>query len=240
MRAAAPMVVLGAAAVAAAPAGGYEAAPAARAPVVDQMVVFPNGKAPRKRVSTRGVLVRVRGRRCAAGTATALAALVRSHPGRIRLRDFGSCSRRPRDGAGLFVSGLGRFRNSGRDGWVYKVGNRAATAGAADPAGPFGNGRLRRGRRVTWFYCRLGARGCQRSLALRTKREAGGVALTVTGYDDEARGRPVAGATVRIGGAAQTTGADGVARIQLAPGSYRAFAEKPGMVRSFSERVVVR
>ena len=116
MRAAAPMVVLGAAAVAAAPAGGYEAAPAARAPVVDQMVVFPNGKAPRNRVSTRGVLVRVRGRRCAAGTATALAALVRSHPGRIRLRDFGSCSRRPRDGAGLFVSGIGRFRNSGRDG----------------------------------------------------------------------------------------------------------------------------
>ena len=32
-------------------------------------------------------------------------------------------------------------RNRGQDGWVYKVGRRAGTAGAADAAGPFGNGR---------------------------------------------------------------------------------------------------
>jgi hypothetical protein len=218
------------------------AAPAAhaRVPVIEQMVVFRSGEAITERVAARKVTVRVACRRCAAGTGTALAALVRSRPGRLRLLDFGSCSQRLRDGAGLFVAGIRRDRNRGRDGWVYKVGRRAATAGAADPAGPFGRGRLSAGQRVTWYYCTLGAGGCQRTLGLRTRTTSGGLAVTVRGYDDEGRAVPVQGAIVRAGGLDAVTGANGAARLALAPGRYRVLAEKPGFVRSFAERVEVR
>ena len=218
------------------------AAPAAqaRAPVVKQLVVFRSGKAVARTVSSRGVLLTVGRRRCAAGTGTPLAALVRSKAGRLRLRDFGSCSRRARNGAGLFVSGIGHDRNRGRNGWTYKVGRRAATAGAADPSGPFGSGRrLRSRQRLTWFYCRLLADGCQRTLELRSAAEPGGVAASVRAYDDEGRGVAVQGATVRLGGFTGLTDASGVAHFAVGPGSYRAYASKRGLVRSFSERVVV-
>jgi hypothetical protein len=227
-------VLAAAVVMAAAPGAG------AAAPVVDQLVVFPNGKAVHKKVSTRAVTVKVRGKRCRAGTGTALPALVHSHPGRLRLRDFGSCSGKAADGSGLFVSGVGRYRNKGRDGWVYKVGNRAATAGVADPAGPFGSGRLRPGKRLTWFYCRLADGGCQRSLAVRAKSEPGGLAVTVTGYDDEGHGAPVSEAAVHVGGKEAVTDATGVAHVAISPGSYRVYAAKHGAVRSFTERVVVK
>lgn len=236
---AAPPVVAapaGAAPVLATPAVARPAA----APVVEQMVVFRSGRAVTKKVAARGVSVTVGRRRCAAGTGTALAALVRSRPARLRLRDFGSCSRRARDGSGLFVSGIGSDRNRGRNGWVYKVGRKAATAGAADPTGPFGSGRLRAGRRVTWFYCRLGRQGCQRSLELRATPQPGGVAVAVAGYDDQGRSQRVPGATVRLGALSQQTGANGVAGFAVPPGSYPAFAAKAGFVRSFTERIVVR
>ena len=241
-RAVVAIAVLGAAAAAPSGAGGApgDGRAAAKAPVVRQLVVFPGGKAIQRRVSTRAVKVRVRGRRCTAGNATALAALVRSPAGRIRLRDFGSCSRQAADGSGLFVRGIGRYRNKGRDGWVYKVGKRAATAGAADPAGPFGSGRLRSRRRVTWFYCRLEADGCQHSLAVRAKRVPDGLAVTVIGYDDEGRGVREPGATVAVNGTEHTTGGDGVARFAGGEGRYRVHARKAGRVRSFTERVVVK
>jgi hypothetical protein len=227
---------------AAPPAAGTPGEPSAaqRGPVVRQMVVFRSGRAVTSRVSSRGLRARVGRKRCAVAGATALAALLRDPPARVRLLDFGSCSRRARDGGQLFVRGIGRDLNRGQDGWVYKVGRRAATAGAADPAGPFGRGRLRAGQRVTWFYCHLVRGGCQRQLELRAAPEPGGVAVTVRGYDDEARGVRVAGATVRLGSAEQVTDAAGVARFAVDPGSYRAFAEKAGLVRSFTERVVVR
>jgi hypothetical protein len=230
-------------AAAAAPAertAGEAVAAQSRAPVVEQMVVFRSGRAVIGRVSTRGLRARVGRKRCAVAGATPLAALLREPPARVRLTDFGSCSRRPRDGTGLFVRGIGPDRNRGQDGWVYKVGRRAATAGAADPAGPFGRGRLRKGQRVTWYFCRLVRASCQRTLELRAAPEPGAVAITVRGYDDEARGVRVAGATVRLGSAEQVTDASGVARFAVDPGTYRAFAEKPGLVRSFTERVVVR
>ncbi len=211
----------------------------AAAPSITQMVVFRDGSAQTTQVRAAKTLVRVRGRRCAAGSGTALAALARSRVGRLRLRDFGSCSRRPRDGAGLFVSGIGADRNRGRKGWAYKVGRRGATAGAADPAGAFGNGRLRSGQRVTWFYCRLSSDGCQRSLELRVRAEAGGLVAGVRGYNDEGKGVAVEGAEVRAGGVVALTGADGRARLALPSGSYRALATKPGLVRSFTERVEV-
>jgi hypothetical protein len=219
-----------------APPGG---AWAARAPAVEQLVAFKSGKVVQRRVSTAGVRVRVGRRRCAVPSRTPLASLVRARPGRIRMRDFGSCSRRARDAAGLYVAAIGRERERGRGGWVYKVGRRAATAGAGDPSGPFGRGRLRSGQRVTWFYC-LEATRCQRTLDVRTAVEAGAVRVTVTGYDDDGRGARIAGATVHVGGASALTGADGRARVPVPPGRHRVFAEKPPLVRSFTESVVVR
>jgi hypothetical protein len=82
--------------------------------------------------------------------------------------------------------------------------------------------------------------GCQRSLELQAAPEPGGVAVTVTGHDDEGHGVRVAGATVRLGSAEQVSDGAGVARFAVDPGTYRAFALKPGLVRSYSERVVVR
>jgi hypothetical protein len=221
---------------------GLLAAPSAGAagtPTIEQMVVFRDGDAVTRTVKAKQVRVRVGNRSCAAGDGTALAALVRSHVARLRLRDFGSCSTRPRDGAGLFVRAIGRDRNRGQNGWVYKVGRRGASAGAADPSGPFGRGRLRRGQRVTWFYCRLRDGGCQRTLEVSAKAEPGAVTATVRGYDDEGRGVTVEGATVRAGGVSGVTAADGAVRLALPPGSHRLVAEKDGLVRSFAERVAV-
>jgi hypothetical protein len=229
-----------AAAAAAVLAGGPPAEAAAPAPAVDQMVVFPGGQAVRKRVSTRALSVKVGGRRCRVGAGTALPALIRSHSGRVRLRDFGSCSDRAADGSALFVRGIGPYRNKGRDGWVYKVGKRAATAGAADPAGPFGDGRLRSRQRVTWFYCRLEADGCQPTLTLRAKREPGGIAVTVTGYDDEGRGNAEPAAGVFVNGMKQLTSSEGVSHFALPAGAYHVHAVKRGRIRSFTERIVVK
>jgi hypothetical protein len=211
----------------------------AAAPKVRQLIVFRDGSAVAKMVSTRATRVRVEGRSCTAGDRTPLAALVRSRPGRLALRDFGACSLRPRDGAGLFVEAIRGDRNRGQNGWVYKVGRRAATAGAADPGGPLGRGRLRAGQRVTWFYCRLSGGGCQRTLELTWRAETGTVVLIVRGYDDDARGVPVEGATVRAGGTEVLTNSTGEARLALPAGRYRAVAEKAGLVRSFTERVEV-
>lgn len=209
-------------------------------PKVSQLVVFRDGSAVAKTaVSTRAAKVSVAGRRCAAGDGTALAALVRSKPGKLRLRDFGSCSRRASDGSGLFVQSIGGDANRGQNGWVYKVGRRAATAGAADPGGPFGRGRLRAGQPVTWFYCHLRDGGCQRTLELKLRTESGALVATVRGYDDAGKGLAVEGAAVSAGGASAQTGANGVARLDLPAGSYSAVATKAGLIRSFAERAEV-
>jgi hypothetical protein len=209
-------------------------------PKVSQLVAFRDGSAVAKSsVSTRATPVSVGGRRCTAGDSTALAALVRSKPGGLRLHDYGSCSRRAADGAGLFVRAIRGEVNRGQDGWVYKVGRRAATAGAADPGGPFGRGRLRAGQRVTWFYCRLRDGGCQRTLELRLTTEPGALIARVRGYDDEGKGVAVEGATVSAGGASAQTGVNGAVRLDLPAGRYTAVATKPGLVRSFAERAEV-
>jgi hypothetical protein len=192
----------------------------------------------RGRSSTRGLRVRVGRKRCAVGSRTALAALVRLRPGRIRLRDFGSCSRHARDAGGLYVSSIGREAEHGRGGWIYKVGRKAATAGAADPTGAFGSGLLRRGQRVTWFYC-LQAGNCQSTLALRARVDGTTTVVTVRAYDDDGKGRPVAGARVVGGGASALTDSTGSARLTLAAGRHLLHAEKRGLVRSFEEPVVV-
>jgi hypothetical protein len=229
------------AAVAAALAAATAAGPAEarRGPLIRQMVVFRSGEATAKRVRARRVLVRIHGKRCAAGTSTALAALWRGRPSKVKLRDFGTCSLHARDGAGLFVGAIGHDHNHGQDGWVYKVGRKAATAGAADPGGPFGHGGLRSGQRVLWFFCKLGDHGCQRSLAIRTSTQPGQLTVRVIGYDDEGHGKGIAGATVQVGSTTALSDASGLARVQLTPGRYKLFARKEGLVRSFSERVSV-
>jgi len=234
------IAVVGLAAALALPPAAGAGAPstAAAVPKVRQMVVFRDGHALTKRVSTAATSVRVSGRRCAAGERTALAALVRSHPGPLRFRDFGACSSRARDAAGILVTGIGPDRNRGQRGWVYKVGRRAATAGAGDTGGPFGRGRLRAGQRVTWFYC-LRAADCQRTLELRAKPATGGIVATVRGYDDNGDGVPVVGATVSAGQITGITGPDGRVQMALPPGTHRLVARKDGLVRSFTERVEV-
>ncbi|MEA2318722.1 MAG: hypothetical protein QOD44_2911 [Solirubrobacteraceae bacterium] len=196
-------------------------------------------------VKLRARSVRVGGRRCAVGRATPLSVLAGSRLA-LRLRDYGSCGRSPADAGSLYVRKVGPDRAGGPRGWVYKIGRRAGTTGAADPSGPFGTGKRLRGGRLLWFWCvQNRANGCQRTLEARpeTSTVAPGAPLRVTvrGYDDNGRGVPVAGALVRLGGAQALTGADGVATVAApaAAGVARATAELDGMVRSFPERVTV-
>lgn len=234
--------------------GVLAAALAAAADGAPRIKVMVHGRsdlllAPRA-VEARSVLVRASGKRCRAGAATPLAVLAAARrsggPG-FAVRDVGGgCSRRAADGGQLFVTSVAGQRNRGRDGWVYKVGRRAGTAGAADPTGPFGDGRLRRGARVTWFWCEMTRRStCQRTLEvrLRSRPVAGStVRAVVRGYDDFGRGRAVRGARVRLGGRSAVTGRGGVARLRVPSrrGLARLTATKDGMVRAFDRRVRVR
>lgn len=197
-------------------------------------------------VVLRDRTVRVGARRCTVAGATPLGVLAGTRL-KLRLRDYGSCGRRAADASGLFVTRIGTEANRGRDGWVYKVGRRAGTAGAGDVAGPFGRGRLRRGARVLWFWCRMGRDGgCQRTLEVTASRATAApgapVHVLVRGYDDEGRGIAVGGAAVRLGASTATTG-DGGTAVLTAParrGSALLRAQAPGMVRAFPVRVAVR
>jgi hypothetical protein len=231
-------VLAGATALAAAPAASLAAS-------VDVMVV---GKAGTLRGPTAVALVqrkvKVGRKRCAVGRGTPLSALAGTRLG-LKVRDSGACGARPRDAGGLYVFQVGAEREKGAGGWVYKVGNRAGTAGAGDPAGPFGSGGLRAGQRLLWFWCRQAA-GCQRTLDVvpdRTNARAGeSLRVTVRGYDDAGAGVRVAGATVRLGAARATTGADGTATLTVPAGSkrLRLQADRRGMVRAFPRKVTVR
>ena len=151
--------------------------------------------------------VRVGGRRCAVGRATPLSVLAGTRL-KLRLRDYGACGRSARDAGSLYVRAVAGERARGAAGWVYKVGRRAGTTGAADPSGPFGRGRLKRGARVLWFWCaQTGGEACQRTLEVSSAGSvaAGGMlAVTVRGYDDNGDGRAGGGgdraARLRDGG----------------------------------------
>lgn len=212
-------------------------------PVVEQLVVFRDEReAYGERVRARRATVELGKRTCAVAAATPLAALLRAKQlGKMKLRDYGSCSRKPADSSGLFVRAIRRDRNKGLNGWVYKVGMKLATAGAADPAGPFGDGRLRSRQQVVWFYCVFHEGSCQRSLGIDLEVGPGGATVTVTGYDDAGEGRAIAGATVtaRTTGSAavkQVTDPGGKATLVLAAGrTYTLRARKKGLIPSFPE-----
>ena len=187
--------------------------------------------------------VKVGRRRCTIAGATPLGVLARLRLS-LRVRDYGRCGRRPRNAGSLFVTRIGPDRNRGRDGWVYKLGRRSGSAGAADPSGAFGTGRrLRDGDRLLWFWCDMQASlGCQRTLEAAPDRDAVApgelVRVTVRGFDDYGRGVPVAGATVRLGAAVAVTGPDGVATVPVAgTGRLPLTATADGMVPSFPEEV---
>jgi hypothetical protein len=219
------------------------APPAAAVPRVDQMVVFRSGSARSSHPGMAQTTVKVSGRSCAVAAATPLAALVRSGVGPLSLRDYGSCSKRPADGGSLFVAAIGPDRNRGSDGWVYKAGNVLGTAGAADPAGPLGRGRLRPGARVTWFWCHVTARngGCPHTLVVAAvPARAGMLAVRVRHYDDHGKAGAAASAVVHAGNRTATAGRDGVARLALPAGRYRVWAGQPGLIRSFASSMVVK
>ena len=101
--------------------------------------------------------------------------------------------------------------------------------------GMISEGRLKSGAQVTWFYCRYDQRahGCQRTLGLTVAAPGGGVLqVTAKAYDDQGRAVPARGATVHAGGAVATTDANGNATLTVAPGTYDAFADGAGAVRS--------
>jgi hypothetical protein len=197
-----------------------------------------------ERVALKARSARVGGKRCSIGRATPLSALAGTGVS-FSLRDYGACSRRAADAGSLYVSRIGPDRERGTDGWVYKVGHRAGSAGAADPAGSFGTGRrLRAGQRVLWFWCvKDAADACQRTLdtsAAATVAPGTPLAVTVRGYDEDGEGVAVEGATVRLGGATAVSGEGGVATVTApAAGTYRLRAQKAGMIVSFGEKVVV-
>jgi hypothetical protein len=224
------------------------AAPAASAARVDVLVVGKSGvlRGPTA-VTLKPRTVKVRGHRCAVGRATPLSVLAGARL-RLKVRDQGACGRNARDAAGLYVYEVAGQRERGRSGWVYKVGNRAGTSGAGDPAGPFGDGRrLRAGQHVLWFWCTLSSGGCQRTLDVRPQRGSAApgesLRVTVRGYDDFGAAIPVGGATVRLGPATATTGADGVAALTVPSAGGRTLrlrAERAGMVPAFPRKVAVR
>jgi hypothetical protein len=186
-------IVLALAAALGAAAGAVPSAVAAATPRVRVAVVGPGEQvlsAPASR-AVPATRLRVGARTCHIPSATPLGALVATRRP-LTVTGDGSCT-----AAAFYVTAVAGRRARGREGWVYKVGARAGTAGAADPSGPFGTGRrLRPGDRVLWFWCRLGAGGCQRTLAVR--RAGGEGRLRVVGHDDAGRARRVAGALVTV------------------------------------------
>jgi hypothetical protein len=220
---------------AAAPAGAAAAAPRVEVMVAGRASVLAAAKFVRASATT----VAVGRRRCAIAEATPLAALAavrRGHGPDFRLRDYGRCSRRPVESGSLFVTQVGADRNRRADGWVYKVGRRVPSLGAADPSGR----RLRAGDRLTWFYCRAqSSGGCQRTLEVAPLSGAGQpLRVLVRGYDDNGRAVAVAGATVSAGAQTAVTGSDGTASFPAVGAATRSVqAQRAGMVPSFPVRV---
>jgi hypothetical protein len=174
-----------------------------------------------------------------------VAALGREKVG-YSVRDYGSCTRRNAGSSRqLFVTRIGRERNSGQDGWVYKLDDRAPSRGAAD-------GRLRSRARMVWLYCKQDREtgSCQRSLRVVPAKKSGlagaSLAVRVFGYDDKRARLAVPGARVALtSGRTEITSAvsaaDGSALLTLpGPGRYSLAATADGRVPSFPVTIRTR
>jgi hypothetical protein len=240
--------IVGRARAAAAPLAGV----AGGGPSVRSMIAGLGGAilSQARTVSASATTVHVAGRSCAvaAGTPLAVLAAVRraGGPG-YALRDYGGCNSSPVNSGQLFVYSLGGEANRGQSGWEYKVDRVSGSTGAGDASGPRGDGRrLRSGASVLWFWCNASGGGCQRTLDLApasfTVARGGTLSVTVSGYDNEGRGRPVAGAIATLGSDFASTGSSGRATLiaPSAPGRYALSATRAGLVPSFPETIVVR
>ena len=234
-RALVTLLAVGGAALGAAPA---DAARTVRVMVVGQSAVL----AGPQKVKLVDRTVKVGGKRCATGARTALSALAATKLP-LSLKDYGACSRRAAESGSIYVRSIDGEAERGSDGWVYKVGRRVGTTGAADPSGAFGDGRrLRTGQKVLWFWCVKDAvDACQRTLEVAAPRRVAPGAtfqVTVRGYDENGRGVPVGGVEVAPGA---ITDADGIAAV-TAPavtGRLTLAAAKAGLVPAFPRRVEV-
>jgi hypothetical protein len=221
-------------------------------PAVTSMIVGRGGAilSGARNVRAAATTVHIGGRSCAvaAGTPLAVLAAVRRSGGPgFALRDYGHCGASAANSGQLFVYSLGGQSNRGQSGWEYKLEHVSGSTGAGDPSGPRGDGRrIRSGARVLWFWCNASGGACQRTLdvaASATSVSRGGrLSVTVTGYDNEGRGRPVAGAIATLG--SDSASADSSGRAALiapsAPGAYSLAASRAGLVPSFPETIVVR
>jgi hypothetical protein len=224
----------------------------AHGPSVQSMIVGRGGSilSHARSVTASATTVRAGGKTCAvpAGTPLAVLAAVRRSGGPgFALRDYGRCGSLPQNSGQLFIYSLGGESNRGQSGWEYKVENVSGSTGAADPTGPRGDGRrLRSGAHVLWFWCNAFAGGCQRTLDIApsttTISPHALLNVAVTGYDNEGRGSPIAGAIVTLGSDFDSTGAGGNAALIApgTPGRYPLSASRPGLVTSFPETIVVR
>jgi hypothetical protein len=194
-------------------------------------------------------VVRASGRRCAVAASTPLGALQAAlRPKRVgfAVRDYGSCARRNTRSSGqLFVTKIARERNSGADGWVYKIDDLTPGTGAAE-------GRLRAGDRLLWLYCEQDSQtgGCQRSLRVvpagKGGPAGGSLPVRVFGYDDKRTRRSVPGARLTLTKGSQeivsaVSSLDGSAVLRLPPaGRYELAASADGLAPSFPVTVRTR
>jgi hypothetical protein len=224
----------------------------AHGPNVQSMIVGRGGSilSRARNVTASATTVRAGRRTCAvaAGTPLAVLAAVRHRGGpAFALRDYGRCGSSPQNSGQLFIYSLGGESNRGQSGWEYKVDHVSGSTGAGDPTGPRGDGRrLRQGAHLLWFWCNAFAGGCQRTLdtapSATTISPRALLNVAVTGYDNEGRASPVAGAIVTVGSDFASTGAGGNAALIApgTPGRYTLSAARPGLVTSFPETIVVR
>ena len=219
------------------------AAPAEAARTVQVMVVGKTAVlAGPQKVKLTARTVQVRGKRCATGSRTALSALAATKLP-LTFKDYGACSRRPDESGSLYVRSIAGERARGADGWVYKVGRRVGSTGAADPSGAFGDGRrLRTGQKVLWFWCvKDAADACQRTLEIAAPRAVAPGApfqATVRGYDENGRGVPVEGVEVAPGAVTDASGAATVSAPATA-GTLTLRAAQAGLVQAFPRTVKI-
>ena len=232
--------------------GAVPAHLAGSAPSVTSMIVGRGGSilSGVRTVRATATTVHSAGRSCAVagGTPLSVLAAVRrgGGPG-FALRDYGHCGSSPANSGQLFVYSLGGQTNRGQSGWEYKVEHLSGSTGAGDPSGPRGDGRrVRSGAHVLWFWCNASGGGCQRTLDVApsavTVARGGILGVTVAGYDNEGRGRPIAGAIATLGTDFASTDSSGRATL-IAPsarGTYALAASRAGLVPSFPETIVVR